>query len=113
MDSFTEIHALQIARVLGDPTRFLIYKQVTEEGETRCGEIGADTAVRASTVSHHLKVLSDAGLVDSRRDGQAVYYRCIVPRLAAYVHYLQDLQEKGQRSCSIHRTDAMSGGQQH
>jgi ArsR family transcriptional regulator len=90
-----DAQALQIARAFGDPVRFAIYKRITEMTEMRCGDICLGTPVRASTVSHHLKVLSEAGLVESRRDGQCVYYRWIPRRLEAYLRYLRQLKRAG------------------
>jgi ArsR family transcriptional regulator, arsenate/arsenite/antimonite-responsive transcriptional repressor len=91
-----EFQALQIARALGDPTRFAIFKHLAEMDEMRCGDICLDTPVRASTVSHHLKVLSDAGLVKSRRDGQCVFYRTIPDRLGAFLDHLRKLERKAE-----------------
>ena len=94
MNPLEEEHALQIARVLGDPVRFSIYRRITEANEVRCGDICAGMSVRASTVSHHLKKLSDAGLVESRRERQAVYYRWDPSTLEAYLDYLGRLAQK-------------------
>jgi ArsR family transcriptional regulator, arsenate/arsenite/antimonite-responsive transcriptional repressor len=91
MDSIEESDAQQIARALGDPTRFAIYKHLAENDEIRCGDICLDTPVRAPTVSHHLKVLTDAGLIISRREGQGVYYRAVPERLKAYLKYLRKM----------------------
>jgi ArsR family transcriptional regulator, arsenate/arsenite/antimonite-responsive transcriptional repressor len=96
MDSIEEPDAQQIARALGDPTRFAIYKHLAEIDEMRCGDICLDTPVRASTVSHHLKVLSDAGLIISRREGQGVYYRAVPERLRAYLKYLRRMARADQ-----------------
>jgi len=86
-----EQEAVQIARALGDPNRFGIYKGLAEISELRCGTICLNTPVRAATVSHHLKVLASAGLIESRREGQGVYYRTVPERLNAYLRYLRKL----------------------
>lgn len=96
MDSIDEPDAQQIARALGDPTRFDIYRHLAEMKEIRCGDICLGTPVRASTVSHHLKVLSDAGLIESRREGQGVYYRAVPERLRAYLSYLHNMAQTKQ-----------------
>ena len=102
MDSTAELRVLRIARALGDPTRFLIYKHIIDAGEIRCGDISLDTPVRASTVSHHLKVLSGAGLVCSRREGQGVYYRALPSCLDGYLRYMRTLERKGSIQKSSH-----------
>jgi ArsR family transcriptional regulator, arsenate/arsenite/antimonite-responsive transcriptional repressor len=96
MNSIEEVTALQIARVPGDPVRFTIYKHIIEAQEIRCGDICLQPPVEASTVSHHLKVLLYAGLVESRRIGQGVYYRAIFGRLEAYLKYLKKIKHMGQ-----------------
>lgn len=96
MNSIDELRAVQIARAFGDHTRFLIYKHIAELKEMRCQDICLGTSVRASTVSHHLKVLSGSGLIESRREGQGVYYRAVSNVLRAYVNYLRTLERKRQ-----------------
>ena len=105
MNAIEEMHALRIARALGDPVRFSIYRHIVEMNEMRCGDICTETPVRASTVSHHLKLLSETGLIESRREGQGVYYRLVPATLTAYLNYLRDLLRKGQSSrMSVSRT---------
>ncbi len=97
MNSIDELRAVQIARAFGDHTRFLIYKHIAELKEMRCQDICLGTSVRASTVSHHLRVLSGSGLIESRREGQGVYYRAVSNVLRAYVNYLRTLERKRRR----------------
>jgi ArsR family transcriptional regulator len=47
--------------------------------------------VRQATISHHLKELASAGLVESRRDGQFVYYRT---RPAVLDEYMSQLRRR-------------------
>lgn len=88
-----EPHAVQIAKALGDIVRFSIYKHISEANEIRCRNICMEAPVRASTVSHHLKVLSDAGLIESRREGPSVYYKSIPERLEAYIKYMRKIKK--------------------
>ena len=100
MDLMNEVHAVRIARALADPIRFFIYRNIIDAVEIRCGDICMETPVRASTVSHHLKVLSDAGLIKSRRMGLGVYYRPIPEVLEAYLQFLRKLKNKGKMATS-------------
>ncbi|WP_124849262.1 metalloregulator ArsR/SmtB family transcription factor [Acidipila sp. EB88] len=100
MDSIDDLRALRIARALGDPTRFVIYRHIIDAGEMRCGDVGVDTPVQASTVSHHLRVLSEAGLIGSRREGQGVYYRVISASLGGYLRFMRNLERKGRLHAS-------------
>ena len=89
-----EYRVLQIAKVLGDPVRFSIYRHILGADEIRCGDICVETPVRASTTSHHLKLLSDARLTESRREGQGVYYRSVPSTLRSFLGFLRTLQHK-------------------
>ena len=63
-----------IFRQLGDPSRIRIFWLLCHCEE--CVVTIADMVDMASpAVSHHLRVLKDSGLLDSRRDGREVYYR--------------------------------------
>ena len=94
MNTISESHALEIARALGDPVRFSIYRRIVEMDEIRCAGICMNTPVRASTVSHHLKMLAETGLIESHRKGQGLYYRWIPSKLEAYLKYLRKLAQK-------------------
>jgi ArsR family transcriptional regulator, arsenate/arsenite/antimonite-responsive transcriptional repressor len=78
----------EIGKALGDPNRLSIYTHIAKHKEAFCGEIHAEHAISAATLSHHLKVLADLGLITSRKEGLNVYYRAIPERLAAYLDYL-------------------------
>jgi ArsR family transcriptional regulator len=53
-----------------------------------CGEIVSMGGVTPATVSHHLKILSDAGLIACRRKGQFVYSEAVPETIAAYAKAL-------------------------
>lgn len=89
-----ESEATKIAKALGDPNRFSIYRQIAAEDEVYCGEVCERHSLSPGTVSHHLKVLTDVGLVSSRKEGLNVYYRSIPAKFAAYLQYLAGLNEK-------------------
>lgn len=61
-------------RVLGDPVRLRLLSQLAAEG---CGpisvsELAAMTDLTQPTISHHLKVLTDAGLLEKERVGRVM-----------------------------------------
>ena len=72
------VEAEQLAELLqamGDPVRLRILTAL----DTACvpvGAIVAATGLRQSTVSHHLRVLRDRGLVTAERRGAYVFYCC-------------------------------------
>jgi ArsR family transcriptional regulator len=60
-------------RALGDPLRWAIVREL--QGGTRCACVLAQvTEVSSTLLSHHLKVLREAGLVTARRRGRWIDY---------------------------------------
>lgn len=68
----------EMAKALGHPARVAILRQLAEEGECVCGQIVSALPLAQATVSQHLKVLKDAGLVQGEIDGPRVCY-CLNP----------------------------------
>jgi len=66
-------------KALSDPVRLRLLSVVASRsgGEACVCDISAGITVGQPTVSHHLKVLRTAGLLDSERRGSWVYYRVI------------------------------------
>lgn len=60
-------------KALSDPTRRAVLDLLKDGGKT-AGEIGAHFSMTAATVSHHLGVLREAGLVSTDKRGKFVYY---------------------------------------
>jgi len=60
-------------RALSDPTRREILR-LLREGDLTAGEIGARFPITGASVSHHLNVLKDAGLVQAERSGRTIVY---------------------------------------
>lgn len=58
-----------------DPTRLAILRQLASDAEVCACDFTACCTVAQPTVSHHLKVLREAGWVDSERRGSWVFYR--------------------------------------
>jgi DNA-binding transcriptional ArsR family regulator len=60
-------------QALGDPTRLRILEAM-KSGECAVGEIVERMDIRQSGVSRHLRILTEAGIVQARRDGQRRLY---------------------------------------
>ena len=60
-------------KALSDPTRFRMIQEISEAGELSCGEVAERFDVSQPTVSHHLKVLMQAGLLVQRTEGKHHY----------------------------------------
>jgi len=89
MAKITDAEVAKIGKALGDPNRLAIYTQIAGSDETYCGEMQAKSSISHATLSHHLKVLTDLGLITARKDGLNMYYRAIPERLQTYVEYLR------------------------
>ena len=71
-------------KALGDPVRLRILSRITSApaGEICVCEItGDDFDVTGPTVSHHLRVLREAGLIVGERRGTWIYYRPVLERI--------------------------------
>lgn len=79
----------RIAKALADPRRFEILEHIAKQSEMGCRHLCGCFPVRQATISHHLKELSSAGLVESRKDGQFVYYKTRPVVLEAYMTELR------------------------
>lgn len=75
----TEAELAELARALGHPTRVRILRMLSGAPTAGCGDLVAALPVAQSTVSQHLKILREAGLVRGDVDGARRAY-CIDPR---------------------------------
>ena len=78
----------KISKALADATRLRIFEAISASNHMNCGEIVSMRGVTPATVSHHLKILSEAGLIACRREGQFVYSQALPETIAAYTQAL-------------------------
>ena len=73
-----------VAKALADPRRMALLEAIAGERECPCLRLREQFPVSKATISHHIKELARAGLIDAYRDGQ--FLHCEVRRdvLAAY-----------------------------
>jgi ArsR family transcriptional regulator, arsenate/arsenite/antimonite-responsive transcriptional repressor len=79
----------RISKALADPQRCDILTRAAAAGELSCAAIVAEFSVSQATISHHLKELSTAGLLERRKEGQFAHYRFRPEIMAAYLAELQ------------------------
>jgi ArsR family transcriptional regulator, arsenate/arsenite/antimonite-responsive transcriptional repressor len=72
---------VQLLQALGHPTRLSIVRELTGGGEVCACDFTTCCDVRQPTVSHHLRILKEAGVIDAERRGTSIWYR-IVPSAA-------------------------------
>ncbi|TXK81898.1 helix-turn-helix transcriptional regulator [Paenibacillus sp. N3.4] len=81
--------AVKVYKALGEPTRIKIAMLLTEEKNMCCSEIMSMLeSVAGSTLSHHLKQLTDCGLLTTRKDGTYIYYSVNRELAQKYAPYL-------------------------
>jgi ArsR family transcriptional regulator, arsenate/arsenite/antimonite-responsive transcriptional repressor len=84
----------KISKALGDETRLLIFAAISSCDEMNCGQIVSLQGVTPATVSHHLKILSEAGLIETRREGQFIYNKTIPKAVEDYSQALTSLARR-------------------
>ncbi|MCR2804179.1 ArsR/SmtB family transcription factor [Paenibacillus soyae] len=81
--------AVKVYKALGEPTRFAIAKLLIQEHNLCCSDIGGKLeSVAGSTLSHHLKQLTECGLLKVRKDGTYLYYSVDRDMAEKYAPYL-------------------------
>ena len=78
----------KISKALADETRLRIFEAISASERLNCRDIVSMRGVTPATVSHHLKVLSEANLITSRREGQFVYNETVPKTITAYTRAL-------------------------
>jgi ArsR family transcriptional regulator len=81
----------KITKALADPRRYDILKRIASEDELACHEIRCQVPITAATLSHHLKELSNAGLINVRRDAKFLYMKLRRKIWREYVKQLKEL----------------------
>ncbi len=86
MKNQSELMALkaEILKALGHPTRLLMI-EVLSKGERCVCELNEIVPADHSTISKHLSILKQAGLVYDRKDGLRVYYRLACPCIMEFL----------------------------
>jgi DNA-binding transcriptional ArsR family regulator len=82
--NLTEKQFELIAKALADPRRMQVLEVIAGEKECPCSKLTEEFPVSKATISHHIKELVRAGLVEAHREGQ--FLQCEVRRdvLEAY-----------------------------
>src|SRR6266516_2639541 len=80
--------AARLFRALADPTRVAIVNRLAAAPEVCVCDLTAAFELSQPTISHHLKVLRDVGLVESSRRGTWAYYRLVPDAVGELRHTL-------------------------
>ena len=74
-----DVELAELAKALAHPARVQILRMLAQTSSCVCGEIVEELPLAQSTVSQHLKILKECGLIRGEVDGPRICY-CIEPR---------------------------------
>jgi len=74
----------RISKALADETRLRIFEAIAANCDLTCGELVTLQGVTPATISHHLKILMDAELIECRKEGQFVRSRTVPKTVAEF-----------------------------
>jgi len=84
----------KISKALADGTRLRIFEAISASKCISCGEIVSMRGVTPATVSHHLKILSEARLIACCREGQFMYSQPVPETMEAYTRALTKISKR-------------------
>jgi DNA-binding transcriptional ArsR family regulator len=94
---------VQILKALAHPTRLFLVEELAER-ECCVRELTARVGDDISTISKHLAVLRDAGVLSSERRGQQIYYQLRVPCVLDVFRCVEGVlvgDQEGAPSCRV------------
>lgn len=66
----TDAQFVKVAKALADPTRHQMLREIRAHGALNCSQIHERFALSQPTISHHVRMLVEAGLIRCRKHGQ-------------------------------------------
>ena len=83
----------KISKALGDRHRLNILQHITKKGGcAQCAEIHEIIDLAQPSISHHVKILTEAGLIDAEKEGRHFKYTLNINALEGYLKFLQKLK---------------------
>jgi ArsR family transcriptional regulator len=68
--SLDDVQLVRVLRALADAKRFRMVQEIAAAGELSCGALGCKFGLAQPTISHHLKILLDSGVLQARHEAQ-------------------------------------------
>ena len=87
----------KISKALADETRLMVFAAIAARDGVNCGDLVKIRGVTPATISHHLKILADAGLIECRRNGQFVQSTVVPKTLSEYSLALSRIARKSSK----------------
>ena len=101
--SFVEaVKVMALFKMLANDTRVRLLHHLVRSGEATVTDMATTLGMKPQAVSNQLVRLSDTGMLNSRREGNNVFYRvvngCVAPLLDLALCLMEDEGQKGRRS---------------
>jgi ArsR family transcriptional regulator len=83
---------VKLAKSLSDPTRLALLKEIAKGTNKGCADLFEFVPISQPSMSQHLKALSDAGLVESRKEGRNMKVAINEEKLQELEDFLRSLR---------------------
>jgi ArsR family transcriptional regulator len=92
---------VQIVKAMAHPTRMFIVDELSRGGERCVCELTEMVGADMSTVSKHLSLLKNAGLIGDEKRGNQVFYRLKVPCIMDFFRCVETVLECNAKGCKV------------
>ena len=82
---------LAISRALADPRRLAVFRRIASSDGTACMDLRECLAMNPATLSHHIRQLETAGLIETKKDGRLVRATLRRKLWKSYLSHLKQL----------------------
>jgi ArsR family transcriptional regulator len=82
---------LAISKALADPRRLEVFRRIASSDGTACMDLKHCLAINPATLSHHMKTLESAGLIETKKDGRLVRATLRRKLWKSYLSHLKQL----------------------
>ena len=85
MNDLFDKQAVKVFKALGDPNRYKILRLLVEQGELSCADFDDRIKLSKPAMSHHYRILENAGLIEVRKEGLHFYMKANMAVLKQFV----------------------------
>jgi DNA-binding transcriptional ArsR family regulator len=96
---------VKIVKAMAHPSRMLIVDELSRSGERCVCELTEMVGADISTVSKHLAILKNAGLIGDEKRGNQVFYRLKVPCILDFFRCIETVIDCNARGCKVCSSD--------
>lgn len=97
LDNFLDdltLNKANIFKALGDPTRLSLFYLIVKYPDICACELLKKMSIAQTTLSHHLKILLQANLINVRKEGRWKHYSANLFMIDELIHYMNHLKEE-------------------